>query len=393
MNIIETKEQLRNEKKILTVEDICSSDFIFDEPNAMDNWEKYGFIKKDILDGDIFKIIKLNSVKEHKFNILLENGLCFDCNLKKEKRYFEIIDENFKNYENLKDWINSEFAYEFFKNNDIYVKIEVDKFHSEPSIYEAYLDNKKDEFLRETKISTNYYKAKVINKNNGGFIVDIDGVEAFLPGGQAAANIIRNFDDMLGKELNIMFEDYIKEGDTFIVSNKKYIQTVLPERIKSLATNKKYFGSVTGTTPFGIFIEFDEIFTGLLHTSEMRMETLNNFKSKKYSPGTKIEFYIKEVTKDQRIILSDFETIASETTIEDFKLHNEGTVQSGEIINIKPQLGLFIKFDYQDNKFIGLIHYKEIKNIDDYNCGEKIDCYISKVDIENKKIFLKLVKD
>jgi small subunit ribosomal protein S1 len=258
---------------------------------------------------------------------------------------------------------------------------------------EAYINEKYEEFIKETKHGENSYSAKVISKNNGGFIVDIDGIEAFLPGGQAAANKIINFDDMIGKDIMVMFEDYIKEGNTFIVSNKKYIQTVLPDKIRALDTQVQYHGYVTGTVPFGIFIEFDGIFTGLLHVSEMKMETSEDFRNKKIKPGQSIDFYIKEVTKDLRLILSDFESVEESTTIEEFQLQCEGTIQNGEIINIKPNLGLFIKFDYGNNKFIGLLHYKEIKNLDNFTNGQKINCLITKVLPENKKIFLKLVKE
>jgi ribosomal protein S1 len=372
------------------ISQLDDKNYQFDEPNAMDNWSNYGFIKKDVSDGDIIKISKLNAINDDKFSLLLENGLSMECNIKKERKFFEINQLPGRTVDDYKEWLNTDDAKQWFEDNDISVKLTVDNFRVEPSLLDAFVENKRYEFIKETKKCETPYSAKIISKNNGGFLVEIDGVEAFLPGGQAAANKIVNFNELIGKNVMVMIEDYIREGDTFIVSNKKYIQYILPKKTQELDLQKQYNGLITGSISSGIFIEFDEMFTGLLHISEMRMETQEKFRNSEYKPGDEISFYIKEVVKGTRLILSDFEPIDAPATLEDFKLQCEGTTIEGEIINIKPLLGLFIKFNFGNNKFIGLLHYKEIKDIESYQYGDKISVYISKVIPDVKKIFLKI---
>lgn len=111
--------------------------------------------------------------------------------------------------------------------------------------------------------------------------------------------------EIIGKEIIVMIEDFIPEMNSFIVSHKKYIEYVLPTKIKELDKEKKYIGTITGTSRYGIFIEFEEIFTGLLHTSKMKSITLGDFKDKLFKSGDQISFYINEITKDNRIILTE----------------------------------------------------------------------------------------
>ena len=62
-------------------------------------------------------------------------------------------------------------------------------------------------------------------------------------------------------------------------------------------------GIITGTSKFGIFLEFSEMFTGLLHISEMDENTENQFRERAFKPGNTMEVWVKDV-KDNRLILT-----------------------------------------------------------------------------------------
>lgn len=68
------------------------------------------------------------------------------------------------------------------------------------------------------------FRVKVKSICNGGFMVDLSGIECFLPGSLAAANRIMNFADYVGKEINVMVEVYDQKRDIFVVSFKKYLK-------------------------------------------------------------------------------------------------------------------------------------------------------------------------
>lgn len=380
--------QLSGMSYVNAMETILFNEIDWEQSEVMDNWEDYGFVCKDVLGGEIFKVSNLESVDNNSFSLACAGGISIVCNLKKEKRFFEINGESFKDVKEFSNWLKSDMAREWFSINEVHVQcINIDNGAARGSLLDAHIDYQKQEFFKEIKNPQKVYKAHIIDKNLGGFIALINGVNVFLPGSLAAANKIVNFDSFIGKNVYVMLEDYLKDGDTFIVSHKKYIQKILPERISQLKPDITYQGEITGTSKFGIFIEFDGIFTGLLHISEMDEITKSRFKESKYFAGDTIQFYIKEIAKDNRIILSEFPPSVDNFTIEEFKEQFEGSVIDGEITSAKPY-GYFVRFLVKESAFTGLLY---IKDVEDKNLrvGSITPCFIEQVDLENKKIYLK----
>ncbi len=259
-------------------------------------------IRKDLEIGDIVTITDIHTGTDNVVMIELEGGLIVDVDLNREKRLAQIF-----GYENIDDFysamINPTNKQNFIKDGFTALVLGIDPIKI--SLWQGYVLRTRSYFMKEIDNPTKAFTAKVIEANKGGYFVEVQGVEAFMPGSLAAANKISDFMGMIGKEIIVMIEDYIPEMNSFIVSHKKYIEYVLPTKIKELDTEKRYIGTVTGTSRYGIFIEFEDIFTGLLHTSKMKSFTLEEFKDRKYKAGDQISFYINEVTKDNRIILTE----------------------------------------------------------------------------------------
>ena len=189
-----------------------------------------------------------------------------------------------------------------------------------------------NELFKSITDTTIAFTGVITDKNEGGFYLDINGIKTFLPGSLATANKVENFElaDWIGKEIKVMVETYSVQQDIFIVSNKKYLKTILPQLIQELELDKKYKGKVTGIAKFGIFVQFDSIFTGLIHVAEMNETMLNDFNSGKFKPTNEIEFNIKEIQKDNRIILT---TINYKETKK--HLSNWFELNKGSVYNVK----------------------------------------------------------
>ena len=182
-----------------------------------------------------------------------------------------------------------------------------------------------NEFMRTDK----WFVVKVTDLIKGGYRATYKGtVNCFLPGSHAAANVIRDFSDYLGKELPVMIENYDQANDLYIVSYKKYVKHTLPQRIHELEFGKKYVGTLTNKPyDFGTFVEFDGgYFTGLIHQTELEdyqafMETMKS--------GDAIEFYVKDIVLkkgEPRIYLTDkLEKVNQDKLAwQDFKAQVEG---------------------------------------------------------------------
>jgi len=165
--------------------------------------------------------------------------------------------------------------------------------------------NYKKELVQHQNDNT-WFEVSILKLIKGGYLAKYkDAVECFIPGSHAGANVIRDFNKLLNKTINVMVDNYDQSNDLFILSYKKYIKQSMPDKVTDLKFGHRYTGILT-TYPldFGIFVEFEDYYTGLIHSSEF--ENYNEAK-KSYRSGDEIEFYVKNVTnkgKNYRIVLT-----------------------------------------------------------------------------------------
>lgn len=141
------------------------------------------------------------------------------------------------------------------------------------SVVEYYIHTLRAELFDQIKKESSAYLIKIVSVNKGGYIADLSGIKCFLPGSLAAANKITDFDSYIGKTLHVMIEGYVPAKDIFIVSYKKYLNKIMDSKIQELDLTKKYKGYVTGTSDFGVFVEWDSVYTGLIHKTEFQDES------------------------------------------------------------------------------------------------------------------------
>jgi ribosomal protein S1 len=232
------------------------------------------------------------------------------------------------------------------------------------------------------------YRVKVKSVCNGGFMVDLSGIECFLPGSLAAANRIINFADYVGKEINVMVEIYDQRRDIFVVSFKKYLKKIIDTEVQNLSFADKYDGVVTGSSNIGVFVEWDEIFTGIIPFEDTTKESLEKLK-----PGDTLSFYVVDIKNPQRVVLSITQPNEKLKNIQELKDASEDVlgedanlkIYQGEITKLKT-FGVFVKLE---NGLSGLIEKERLANpVKDYSVGQSIDCSVISVDVSSLKVQL-----
>ena len=124
---------------------------------------------------------------------------------------------------------------------------------------------------------------------------------------------------------------------------------------------------------------------GLIHTSKMTPECKEKFHKGEFKGGMTISFWIKEITSDKKIILTDEDPSIRKAEIEDFKEKNLGSIKGGEVISVQP-FGTLVKLQ---KDIVGLISQKEIKTKKkNFSIGDTVMVSIDRV--YNDKIFLSL---
>lgn len=234
-----------------------------------------------------------------------------------------------------------------------------------------------------------WFDVKIIKLIKGGYLALYkDNIECFIPGSHAAANIIHDFNILLGKTITVMVDNYDKFNDLFILSNKKYISYSMPIKITELSFDKEYTGKLTNDPyDFGVFVEFDDgYFTGLIHKSEFDNYELAK---KKMKAGDSISFYIKDVifkNNQYRIVL----------TLDKNKINSER--QEWENIKRKIENKSFkYEIDYSKNCIKISIEDKNLEfSLKKSDFNKNLSKYpivrISKVDPINKKVKFEFVK-
>ena len=203
----------------------------------------------------------------------------------------------------------------------------------------------------------------------------------FMPNTLAGINKLSEPESIVGQSLSVMIESFSREEGTYIVSRRKYLQSLIPEAIKELRTKTVYTGNVTGTTDFGVFVEFNECLTGLIHKSNIDPDWQERIKE--IQPGYEIQFYIKEIIKDSKIILTQ---ILKDTLWDIIKI---GQTLTG-IIKDKKQFGDLVWLD-ESKETIGLLHNSELeKSNKTFNIGQTVKVKVIAIERPNRKIYLSL---
>lgn len=278
------------------VMDICDSlEHHIDDKSYMNmvEVETLEGVDKTVLSGQVFEVDSILSNSDDMLVVCGESSPSIAIKLNKEREFLR------------SNALTKEELIESILNGQKYcVKITSTENGLVGSFNEAKMESIYSEFFQQVKNPTKIYEAKILRKNRGGYFVAINGAEAFLPGSLASANRIMNFDALIGRTIKVMVDSYISENNTFIVSNKKYIESIIPEMIKTMNINNYYEGTITGAIQNGIFVEFNEVMTGLISIGDMNEETEKRFNSGSIRAGDKVDIYVRDVVPPKNFVLT-----------------------------------------------------------------------------------------
>lgn len=245
-------------------------------------------------------------------------------------------------------------------------------------------------------------QAVITGMNPGGYTLQLQlpsgATTLFMPHMMAGVNKLSNAGAMVGTTTTIMLDSFSEDRGTYIASRKRYLETLIPsERAKldvldyeSLLNGGEataYEGTVTGATSFGIFVEFNGCLTGMIHKANVHPDNVDPEKLAEVQAGTPINFYVKEIAKGGRIILTQMIRESLWDTIRP-KQKVTGTVR-----DVK-HFGVLVKLD---DETTGLVHSSEVakggRKMDEFKRGDSIDVRVLMVNKGERKIFLALSRD
>jgi len=135
--------------------------------------------------------------------------------------------------------------------------------------------NRVNEAYEKDEIITGYIKCRT----KGGMIVDVFGIEAFLPGSQIDVKPIRDYDAFVGKTMEFKIVKINHEFKNVVVSHKALIEAELEQQKKEIVAKLEkgqiLEGTVKNITSYGVFIDLGGV-DGLIHITDLSWGRVNH---------------------------------------------------------------------------------------------------------------------
>jgi hypothetical protein len=334
--------------------------------------DKFEGGSKDLSDGGVYTCTII-SVKADEALAQTDSGQTIYIDLKRERRDAEKLNIT---------------GIGFYPGEELKARVRKMNGSYSGSIIEYYIHSLRAELFEQIKKESNAYLVKIVSINKGGYIAELSGIKCFMPGSLAAANKITDFESYIGKEMHVMIEGYVEAKDIFIVSYKKYLNRIMDSKIQELDLTKKYKGYVTGKSDFGVFVEWDDIYTGLIHKTEFAEG--NSLAA--LSPGIEIEFYVKEIKDNNRLTLTLDQPLQRNVIIQDLESQvNDGTIEPMEAkVKHKRKNGALVEI--QGLGLLALIPQDKLGSKgNNIRVGDDVTVIAYEVETISGKIFVKVV--
>ena len=261
------------------------------------------------------------------------------------------------------------------------------------------LSKEKADFLRRwTELRNNHetgeiISGRIIRRIKGGMIVDLNGVQAFLPGSQIDIRPVKDFDKYIDSDIDLRVVKFNEFRKNVVVSHKAILEESMAEQrdelFKKLEVGSVMEGRVKNITDFGVFIDLGGI-DGLLHITDLSWGRVNHPSE---LIGMDDTLTVKIIDYDQektRVSLGLKQLTPHPWDNVDDK-YPEGTNIKGKIVSLT-NYGAFVEIE---PGIEGLVHVSEmswtrhIKNPSEmYTLGDEVEAVVLAIDSEDRKISL-----
>src|SRR3989338_7204908 len=188
-------------------------------------------------------------------------------------------------------------------------------------------------------------EGRIVKQVKGGFIVDVQGVEAFLPMSLSAFKGVSN-DEIMTSKYTFQVAKLNKLRRNLILSRREVVQKekeiVRDQLWNKLTKDQKRTGVVKGITDFGAFIDLGGV-DGLLHITDMSWSRINH-PSEVVSVGQRIEVLILDFDKDNSKVSLGYKQIIANPWDDAVAKFPSNSRVKGKIVNIMPY-GVFVEID------------------------------------------------
>jgi small subunit ribosomal protein S1 len=230
-------------------------------------------------------------------------------------------------------------------------------------------------------------------RTKGGMIVDVFGIEAFLPGSQIDVKPIRDYDQYVNKTMEFKVVKINHEFKNVVVSHKALIEADIEEQKKEiigqLEKGQVLEGIVKNITSYGVFIDLGGV-DGLVHITDLSWSRINH-PSEILELDQKLNVVILDFDDNKSRIQLGLKQLSSHPWDQLSDELKEGDRVKGKVVVIA-DYGAFVEIE---EGVEGLVHVSEmswsthLRSAQDFvNVGDEVEAVILTLDRESRKMSL-----
>ena len=230
-------------------------------------------------------------------------------------------------------------------------------------------------------------------RTKGGMIVDVFGIEAFLPGSQIDVKPIRDYDQYVNKTMEFKVVKINHEFKNVVVSHKALIEADIEEQKKEiigqLEKGQVLEGTVKNITSYGVFIDLGGV-DGLIHITDLSWSRINH-------PSE-----ILELDQKLNVVILDFDDNKSriQLGLKQLSAHpwdqlSEGLKEGDKVKGKEVVIADYGAFVEIEEGVEGLIHVSEmswsthLRSAQDFvSVGDEVEAVVLTLDRESRKMSL-----
>lgn len=236
-------------------------------------------------------------------------------------------------------------------------------------------------------------KGKCLRRIKGGFVVELGGLTAFLPGSQIDTKPIRDYDEYVGKTMDFKVIKINSQIENIIVSHKILIEeSMAGQREELLKTIKKGMtlkATVKAITDFGVFVDLGGL-DGLIHITDLSWGRINH-PSDVVKLDEDIDVFVIEFDQEKQRVYLGLKQLQEHPWDNIQEKYKVGDKVSGKVVSLT-DYGAFIEIE---KGIEGLIHISEMswtQHITNpsqmVTMGQLVEAQILNIDFDNRKLSL-----
>ena len=290
---------------------------------------------------------------------------------------------------------------EFRYNPDLKVgdKVEVIVDIREDKTGQLILSHRKARVIKAwDRVNNAHDNGEIVNgfvkcRTKGGMIVDIFGIEAFLPGSQIDVKPIRDYDQYVDKTMEFKVVKINHEFKNVVVSHKALIEADLEEQKKEiigqLEKGQVLEGTVKNITSYGVFVDLGGV-DGLVHITDLSWSRINH-PNEILELDQKLNVVILDFDDDKSRIQLGLKQLTSHPWDRLSEVMKEGDKVKGKVVVIA-DYGAFVEIE---EGVEGLVHVSEmswsthLRSAQDFvKVGDEVNAVVLSLDRETRKMSL-----